>query len=184
MIIRCEYCKTEFKAKPSAVKRGKKYCSKECHDRSQTKRVKKNCFYCGKQIHLSPSLVTEKNFCCNGHRLAWLSEHVKTGLNVAGHSKGHKAPHLTKLNKERNPMIAIEPDVLTRGRYVGKQHRRVAQEIIGRKLKASEEVHHINGIHDDNRPENLVVMGRSEHMKLHWELAKTKGYAQEGDDAI
>jgi len=31
-------------------------------------------------------------------------------------------------------------------------------------------IHHINGIHDDDRPENLVPMFPSEHMRWHrWE---------------
>ena len=34
-------------------------------------------------------------------------------------------------------------------------------------LKSKYDVHHINGIKTDNSIENLQVMTRSEHMKLH-----------------
>ncbi len=45
-------------------------------------------------------------------------------------------------------------------------HRIVAEQEIGRKLKAGEVVHHINGNILDNRPENLEVMlSQSHHIK-------------------
>lgn len=48
-----------------------------------------------------------------------------------------------------------------------KYHRYVVEKHIGRILTEDEIVHHINHNKLDNRIENLQVMTRSEHMKLH-----------------
>lgn len=47
------------------------------------------------------------------------------------------------------------------------EHREVAEQVIGRRLKRWEVVHHINGRRDDNRPENLCVMSRQDHDRYH-----------------
>lgn len=103
MKIECKYCGKEFQAKPSSIKRGKKYCSKDCYDKAQFKGVKTTCFHCQKEIKLSPSLVCKHNFCSNECRIQWLKQDQIKKLNIKGHSAGHKAPHLTRLNKERKP---------------------------------------------------------------------------------
>ena len=47
------------------------------------------------------------------------------------------------------------------------EHILVMEAIIGRHLNKDECVHHINGVKDDNRKENLLLMTKSEHMSLH-----------------
>lgn len=68
--------------------------------------------------------------------------------------------------KSANPFTApqgttkISPDgyvSVKKGKKWVFQHRLVMEEVIGRQMAKHETVHHINGIRDDNRPENLEL---------------------------
>ncbi len=43
----------------------------------------------------------------------------------------------------------------------------VLEAKLGRYLLSSEHSHHLNGIRDDDRPENLIALTNSEHARLH-----------------
>lgn len=58
-------------------------------------------------------------------------------------------------------------DTTYRKRFGRHEHRVVAEQKIGRPLRSDEHVHHIDGNKHNNHPDNLEVMTRSEHLRLH-----------------
>lgn len=74
---------------------------------------------------------------------------------------------VTKTGKSKNANGYITINVCENYPNGILEHRKIVQDHIGRELSSNEIVHHINGIRDDNRIENLQIMTPSEHTKLH-----------------
>lgn len=152
MIFVCETCGVEFSVRDSdrRIKDGKviRYCSKKCMGIGFRSGATKKCEWCGKDYYISNARADTRRFCsrkCVANYRASIADHkpyIENGY-VIEHHRGYNA----KGN--------------------AKQHRLIVEEYLGRKLKANEIVHHVNGIKTDNRIENLQVMTRGEHSRLH-----------------
>lgn len=117
---------------------------------------------------------------CAGH---WRRRHTKSkfgdniplGMVVIGptHFNWKGGVHTTSDNRT---MVRVFEELS----FPYRAHYRILIEnLLGRKLKSEECVHHVNGDITDNKLENLQVMTRSEHMKEHARLRATRQWSQQ-----
>ena len=145
----CTYCNTGFELLSSErrarEKNGRKikYCSKKCEGLARRKRIPVKCKNCGNKFE-----TTRNTFCSR----ECVAEYAKnTGIRKKKgywYENGYKVLYLD-------------------GDKSIKEHRKIMEEHLGRKLKPYEVVHHINGDRSDNRIENLELMTWGEHSRLH-----------------
>jgi len=57
--------------------------------------------------------------------------------------------------------------VLNENGVLEREHRLIMKDLLGRKLRSNEVVHHIDGNITNNDPNNLEVMTRADHISLH-----------------
>ena len=150
------------------LKQGKKFCSYECYGLYQRKRIKKHCLIC-KKIFEFPASQTKQNRRTCSRKCHFIY------LSVSEHIKGEKhhcwkgGRHITQegyiLIKNYNHHYRNKNNCIFENRFM-------VEKQIGRYLNPEEVVHHINQIPNDNRIENLQLLTKPEHTKLHNYLTK------------
>lgn len=138
----CKVCSKKFSTYPSKIKIGRgKYCSKRC---------------CLSITAIQP-----------GQRLSPDTE-IKPGQKP-WNTTGWRYT-LSRPNGKRYRLIHLpnHPDSTSDG-YV-REHRLIAEQVIGRRLKQNEVVHHVDGDTLNNSPENLQVLPKKVHDRMNTPL--------------
>ncbi|MBS0654120.1 MAG: HNH endonuclease [Verrucomicrobia bacterium] len=160
--LNCEYCKKEIYKMKCKVKKHS-FCSTSCSAKWKRERgisgKKKYEFYvtcpvCKITFHTCPSILKLRKsgikFCSQSCKITGM----KTGI--------------TKWSFQKTKPYSSNPYIRTQKNGIRmKEHRRIMEEYLNRKLLPNEHIHHINGDTKDNRLENLQILSPSEHSRVH-----------------
>lgn len=155
--VPCAMCGIPVYSRPGAVGR---YCTAECHNSHQRlNRVELSCPVCGKTFSLgraasnrSPDPACSRA-CDALRRTTNATDRVHNGRPVLRWSTGYL--HIYEPDHPKSYRNGWLPE-----------HRWVMEQHLGRQLDSGEHVHHINGVKDDNRIENLDLLSHSAHSRL------------------
>lgn len=160
--LTCDECGTDFEHVMGRGGRRPKYCSDVCR-----KAVKRRGSAERRADGYRPPMWSQEccidgcvdtarsRHMCDAHYGRWWS----TG--DPGEVSRRRAKHGDTTNFKVTKDAEGYLYTTRKGKKVG-VHRLVMEEQLGRSLRDFENVHHINGIKDDNRPENLEVWTRSQ----------------------
>lgn len=154
----CAECGREFYARPGAVAR---FCSHDCHNAEQRRhRVELVCVSCNKRFSLGKAAAAARGTSPTCSRACDTLRRTTNGVGRMHNGR-------PVLRWSTGYLFVYEPDhpAAYRNGWLA-EHRYLMEQKLGRRLTPEEHVHHINGIKDDNRIENLALLGHSEHSSL------------------
>lgn len=155
--LTCRQCGNSFDVSPCHA--DKVYCSLACC-RAAVAPVERSCERCGKSFLVKQSRIAvgKGRFCsreCFHHHHHGRTYGDDRYINDAGY------------------VMVLRPDCQPGQpkRYI-LEHRLVMEQILGRRLRSDEHLHHKDRNRQNNDPSNLQILTQSEHARLH---ASTRG---------
>ena len=114
---------------------------------------------------------------------------VVEGCDNKHYGRGYCNKHYRRIQRHGDPTVTRKKPTRDHNGYVYRgarpEHRVVMEEHLGRRLLPIENVHHLNGVRNDNRIENLELWSRSQPPgqrvtdKVEWAVELLKMYAPE-----
>jgi len=120
----------------------------------------KNCLQCQKEFRPKRKEQVYCSRSCASVTKGSMRKGQKTGPR-----KGWK--YKEQIDKDGYVRVYGKLHPYSEGRLMIPKHVILMELKIGRRLLPTECVHHINGVRTDNQIENLQLMTKSEHSKLH-----------------
>jgi len=173
----CKNCNKEFLIKKTRYGDKPKYCSRICWFKANKKgprtSLELNCDFCGNKFLqcLSQKKRNKHNFCSKKCSQLF--------------TKGRKNPNLGISNKGRIPFNKNKGKgfldakgykwFMVDGKKILEHHLVYCASKNLDIIPKGFVIHHINGIKNDNRIENLMLMDRGEHTSLHSKIRFLKG---------
>lgn len=159
-VVMCAICKKRFIVK-KANKNVLKTCSAVCSRKNRSQRTKNALLRgdCIVPLRDSPILRKKQSLKIKKAYREGRMSHMKRVWDARASEIG--------TCRVMGGYIYVKTQEKNRTRSWRKQHRLVMEQHIGRPLKHTEIIHHINHNKLDNRIENLQIMTASEHMRYH-----------------
>ena len=192
-VITCAKCGNEFQVK-ACLRDTRKFCSLAC---KYGEKATPTCWQCHLPFQVRAYRRYTAKFCSRSCKAVY---EFATGKHKTLHVTSKRPPNWNQIEKlcaACGEVFMISPSRVDSRLYCSKacysktmrsnmparryiylsidgkrvlEHRYVVEQALGRKLHATEHVHHKNRNRHDNRLENLEVLDAHAHFKLHARL--------------